>query len=173
VIEVRRDLWRLIEETPYLDWLLLTKRPQNIERMLPKNWGDGWHNVWLGVSIEDEKVVSRATLLRRIPATVHFISYEPALGPLAHVLDLTDIEWLIYGGESGPGFRGHDVQWARDIMAACTRSGTAFFYKQSPAIRTEMGIELDGNIVRRYPTRTLPIPTELLNVDASGQAELL
>ena len=146
----RARLWSLIRETPMLDWQLLTKRPENIARMLPADWGTSYHNVWLGTSIENNDYVSRARILTEIPAVVHFVSYEPALGPLPD-LDLDGIEWLIYGGESGPGFRAHDVQWARDIREACAAAGTAFFFKQSSAFRTEMGTELDGEIVRAYP----------------------
>lgn len=150
LVEYRMDLWEIIRNTPWLDWQLLTKRPQNIEKFLPSDWGDGYPNVWLGTSIEDNRVAHRGPILTSVPAIVHFVSYEPAIGPLDQ-LDLTDIEWLIYGGESGPGYRDHDIQWARDIRKRCEESGTAFFYKQSPAYRTEMGIELDGEIVRNYP----------------------
>ena len=118
---------------------------------LPADWGDGWPNVWLGTSIEDARVADRARHLTAVPAVVHFISYEPALGPLAHALDLSDIEWVIYGGESGPGFRVEDKQWARDMHRACSDAGVAFFHKQSSGYRTELGIELDGKVVREYP----------------------
>ena len=97
------------------------------------------------------RVAERADILREIPAVVRFISYEPALGPL-NDLDLTGIDWVIFGGESGSGFRPMDVQWARDMKAKCEESGTAFFFKQSAAFRTETGIELDGEIVRNFPT---------------------
>lgn len=150
-------LWDLIEQTEYLDWQLLTKRPEHVLDALPapSRWDRIRHRVWIGTSIENNDYVSRADYLRDIreqaaPAVL-FISYEPALGPLPD-LDLTGIDWLIYGGESGPGWRDHDVQWARDIRARCAESGTAFFYKQSAAHRTEMGIKLDGEVVRFYPT---------------------
>src|SRR5690606_20203576 len=110
----RNDLWNLIKSTPWLDWQLLTKRPQNIKKFLPDDWGEGYFNVWLGTSIENNRVAYRGPILTSVPAIVHFVSYEPAIGPLDQ-LDLTDIEWLIYGGESGPGYRDHDIQWARDI----------------------------------------------------------
>jgi protein gp37 len=147
----RPDLWDLIRRTPNLDWQLLTKRPERIEDNLPPDWGAGWPHVWLGTSIEDERVIARADHLRSIPAVVHFVSYEPALGPLAHALDLSGLQWVIYGGESGPGFRAEDKQWARDIRSACALADVAFFHKQSAAIRTEMGIELDGEIARAWP----------------------
>jgi len=148
--EWRDDLWDLIRDNHWLDFQLLTKRPENLERMLPEDWGEGWPNVWLGTSIEDNRVVERATLLTSVPAIVHFVSYEPAIGPVDE-LDLTDIEWLICGGESGPGYRPMDLQWARDIQLRCAVWETAFFFKQNAAPRTEMGIDALGAIYRDYP----------------------
>lgn len=146
----RAKLWPLIRQTPWLDWQLLTKRAERIKDNLPSDWDQGYPNVWLGVSIENNDYVSRADHLHTIPAVVRFVSYEPALGPLDK-LNLEGIDWLIYGGESGPGHRPENKQWARDIMARCEVAGTAFFHKQSAGPRTEMGIELDGQIVRNYP----------------------
>ena len=153
----RPRLWNLIRATPWLDWQLLSKRHEDIAANFLADWGFGYHNVWLGVSIENNDYVHRADALRQIPATVRFISYEPALGPLDK-LDLTGIDWLIQGGESGPGYRPMDHQWARDIKARCEAAGTAYFFKQSAAYKTEIGIELDGEIVRNYPTSRLALP---------------
>jgi protein gp37 len=147
----REKLWRLIRETPELDWQLLTKRPERIAANLPDDWCDGYVNVWLGTSIENNDYVWRADRLRQIPAVVRFVSYEPALGPLDQ-LDLAGLDWIIYGGESGPGYRDHDVSWARSIRDRCLAAGVAFFYKQSAAPRTEMGTTLDGRMAREYPT---------------------
>ena len=78
----RKDLFLLIHKTPQLDWMLLTKRPENIARMLPADWGNGWPNVWLGTTCEDQQHFDRRwPILRDVPAAVRFISYEPALGP--------------------------------------------------------------------------------------------
>lgn len=149
----RPRLWNLIRDTPNLEWQLLTKRPENIARFLPpRSWGvGGWPNVWLGTSIEDNRVAHRAAELVKIPAVVHFVSYEPALGPLDD-LDLTHIDWVIYGGESGARHRDEDKQWARAMRDRCSRSGVAFFHKQSAHRFTERGIELDGEIIRQYPS---------------------
>jgi protein gp37 len=152
-----RKLWPLIRQTPWLDWQLLTKRADRIAAHLPDDWGAGYANIWLGVSIENNDYVDRADALRHIPATVRFVSYEPALGPLDK-LNLSGLDWIIYGGESGPGFRPHDPQWARDIRAKCRATGAAFFYKQSAAFRTEMGTTLDGRLMRDYPSPRLPPP---------------
>lgn len=155
--EYRPRLWNLIRTTPSLYWQLLTKRPERIRETLPDDWGEhGWPNVWLGTSIENMDYAWRASSLAVLPAVVRFISYEPALGPLDD-LPLRGIDWLIYGGESGPGYRPHDLAWPRSMRSRCAEHGVAFFYKQSSAPRTEMGIELDGKIVRAYPTpRVVP-----------------
>jgi len=148
--EWRDDVFDVIRETPWLDWQLLTKRPENLGRMLPADWGEGWPNVWLGTSIEDNRVAHRAIELTSVPAFVHFVSYEPAIGPLDE-LDLTDIDWMIVGGESGPGYRPMDIQWARDMRVRCEEAEIPYFFKQSAAPRTEMGIDALGEIVRNYP----------------------
>jgi protein gp37 len=162
----RARVWETVQATPALDWQILTKRPERIAACLPEGWGAGWRHVWLGTSIEDARVAHRADHLRAVPAAVRFVSYEPALGPLADALDLTGIHWVIYGGESGPGWRPEGTpedpkQWARDMLATCRAHGVAFFHKQSAGWRTELGIELDGEIVREYPASRAPAPSLL------------
>lgn len=150
LVEPRKRMWDLIRDSRYLHFQMLTKRPENILRFLPDDWGQGYGNVWIGTTIEDNRVVSRADHLRQIPAIVRFVSYEPAIGPLDH-LDLKGIDWVIYGGESGANRRQEDKQWARDMRQRCRQAGVAFFHKQSAGYRTEMGIELDGQVVREFP----------------------
>lgn len=105
----RSELWDLIRATPGLDWMLLTKRPENIKKMLPSDWGDGWPHVWLGTTCETQDYYEkRFPVLLSIPAAIHFISYEPALGPLQLDPALKP-DWLIFGGESGPAWRSIDV----------------------------------------------------------------
>lgn len=160
VIAQLEKLWPLIKATPGLDWMLLTKRAERIEWSLPSDWNDGaeYPNVWLGVSVEDhEYALARLGYLSQVSAAVRFVSYEPALGPIdweaIHEANGgLNLDMIIYGGESGPGFRPEDKQWARDTLAYCRRRGIAFFHKQSAAPKTEMGIELDGRIVREFPT---------------------
>lgn len=147
-------MWQTIRDSKHLWFQMLTKRPENIARFLPSDWGQGYENVWIGTTIEDNRVAYRGDFLRAIPAVVRFVSYEPAIGPLDQ-LDLTDIDWVIYGGESGPKRREEDKQWARDMRDRCFAGGVAFFHKQSAGIRTEMGIELDGKIIREFPTPRL------------------
>jgi protein gp37 len=146
----RPRVWEEIRNTPELDWLLLTKRPENIPDRLPSGWP--FANVWLGTSIEDIKRCDRAQELVKTPAAVHFISAEPLLEDISEDLNLSDIEWLIIGGESGPGWRPMKHEWARNLIAKCRQHNVAPFFKQSAAPRTEMGIEIGGFIIREYPT---------------------
>ena len=130
----RIDLFDLIGETEELDWLLLTKRPENISKMLPTNWNVAdYSNVWLGTTCEDQANYDRRwPILSKVPAAVHFISYEPAIGPL-RINGALVPDWLICGGESGPGARMMHPEWAADIKADCQRIGTYFFMKQMTA----------------------------------------
>jgi protein gp37 len=106
---------------------VLTKRP---ERMLELAAELPWpSNVWMGVSIENRRFVGRADLLREAPAAVRFISAEPLLGPLEG-LSLDHIDWLIAGGESGPGHRRIDESWVLDLRDRCAAESVAFFFKQ-------------------------------------------
>jgi protein gp37 len=153
----RDEAWAVIRACPHLHFQILTKRHERIADHLPADWGPGGYpNVWLGVSIENQRFVHRADALRTIPAVVRFLSIEPLLGPISDI-DLTGIDWMIVGGESGPGYRPMQLSWVRALRVAAKFNRVAFFFKQSAAPRTEMGIELDGKIVREYPTpRRIP-----------------
>lgn len=147
----RPELWELVGSTPHLDWLLLTKRPENIARMLPHQWTIlPMPNVWLGTSVEDMRVASRVDALRSVRAAVRFISYEPALGPLDD-LDLSGIDWVIYGGESGADFRSDDRDWARTMRDRCQQAGIAFFYKQASGRFPGRETLLDGVEHHEWP----------------------
>lgn len=128
----RRDLFEVIRATPMLDWQLLTKRPQNIQKMLPDDWGtNGYANVWLGFTAEDQqRYDQRKRFLSSIPAAVWFVSYEPAIGPLRISEQDPKPDWLISGGESGHAARPMLSQWARDVIADCKEHGIAPFFKQ-------------------------------------------
>lgn len=148
----RIDLFNLISETEELDWLLLTKRPENIKKMLPTNWCDreGWSNVWLGTTCEDQTAYDRRwPILRAVSATVHFISYEPAIGPLLlHGDDGRHPDWIICGGESGHGYRPMPEQWASELMAECGAALVPFFMKQMAGKKPIP----DGLMIRQFPT---------------------
>lgn len=142
IMEDRRDLdvWRqrtysLIEETPNLDWLLLTKRPQNFRRFFPALWLDQPRpNVWIMTSVESPEYLWRIDSLKGCPAVVHGLSIEPLLAPLPMLGEYLDgIEWTIVGGESGHGARPFDLEWARDARDQCKAAGVAYFFKQAGA----------------------------------------
>lgn len=153
----RAEAWAVVKRCPHLLFQILTKRDDRIAENLPADWGDGYQNVWLGASIENDRHVYRANTLRTIPAAIRFLSLEPLLGPLPS-LDLTGIHWIIVGGESGPNFRPMPHQWARDVHDQCLAAQIPYFFKQSAAPRTEMGIRLEGRgIVREYPPQR-PLP---------------
>lgn len=128
----RADLFELIRATPDLDWQLLTKRPQNIRKMLPLDWGDqGYSNVWLGFTAEDQiRFDQRKKFIARVPASIWFVSYEPAIGPLQICEEDPKPDWLIIGGESGGGARPMDPEWVEDVLNDCLRWGIAAFFKQ-------------------------------------------
>lgn len=140
----RADLWHLIDETPDLDWLLLTKRPQNVRKMIiaARRAALGadvaeehviwpWPNVWLGTTAENQQEFDRRwPHLAAVPAAVHFISYEPALEPLSIAGANPLPDWIICGGESGKHARPFNIEWARSIKAECRVGGVAFFMKQ-------------------------------------------
>jgi protein gp37 len=147
----RADLFDLIRNTTALDWLLLTKRPQNIAKMVPPDWGSGYPNVWLGVSAENQHFFDqRWNVLRTVPAAVKFISAEPLLGPIT-LCNLSELPgWVICGGESGPDARPMDPQWSRDLRDESAARGVAFFMKQMSG-RAPIPPDL---LLRQYPPTT-------------------
>lgn len=155
----REKLWPLIRATPWLDWLLLTKRPERIAQLLPEDWGDGYLNVRLGTSVESPAYVARAHTLRAVKAVAYFISAEPLLewtsfesffGALAP----DDNWWLIAGGESQPGARPAEIHWFRTIRDECWQADVPFFLKQlggHPDSRAHESAVLDGERHIEFP----------------------
>lgn len=143
----RADLWDLIRETPDLDWLLLTKRPQNIADMLPADWGgDGWQNVWLGTTAENQVEYDRRKKhLLAVPAKIHFFSCEPLLGPIDIGVGAYG-DWYICGGESGPNRRPTSMVWMEHMRLQCADRKIPFFFKQDtsfkPGIRGRASAEM-------------------------------
>jgi protein gp37 len=127
---------------------VLTKRPKRAVALgdhLP--WPP---NVWLGVSVEDQPRAWRIDDLRQVPAAIRFLSLEPLLGPLE--LDLSDIDWVIVGGESGPGARPVDPAWVRQLRDACQDASVPFFFKQWGGRTPKAGgRELDGRTWDEFP----------------------
>lgn len=150
----RADLFQVIRETPALDWLLLTKRPQLMSALLPPDWGAGYENVWLGTTVENqEEAERRIPHLTAVPAVVRFLSAEPLLGPIDP--NLTGIDWVIAGGESGWGRRPMDPGWVRALRDQCAATGTAFFMKQMDKV-----IPIPPDLmVRQFPVPRASAPT--------------
>jgi len=144
-------LWNLIRLTPNLDWQLLTKRAHRIAESLPPDWADGYSNVWLGTSVEDQRVINRIRELSAVPAVVRFLSVEPLLGPIRR-LPLKGIDWIIVGGESGPNARPIKTEWVFDIRRQCRAAGVAFFFKQWGGVnKKKSGRTLSGRIYNEMP----------------------
>lgn len=134
--EIRHRLMALIEETPSLDWLLLTKRPQAMLDFFMGTSGAGYNapmmpNVWCGTTVEDQqRADERIPILAAIPAVVRFVSFEPLLGPIALTQGaLRDIDWAIVGGESGGGARPMHTEWVKNLRMQLV-GRVAFFFKQ-------------------------------------------
>lgn len=149
---------------------VLTKRS---DRLLELDKDLDWHpNIWMGVSVENQKYSFRINQLRQTRADVKFLSLEPLLGPL-NDLDLSGIDWVIVGGESGPKARPVDPVWVRDIRDQCLEAGVAFFFKQWGGKRkNKTGRKLDDRTWNEYPTarprsgHTSSRQTVLLQVEA-------
>ena len=140
------DAWRdrlfsLIEATPNLDWLLLTKRPENAKRYLAQRYGgDPFvrggipENIWIGTSVEDQKAAaSRIPILLEIPAVVRFLSMEPLLGSVdlgPYLEGEARLDWVIVGGESGQHARPSHPEWFLSLRDQCVAAGVAFHFKQ-------------------------------------------
>lgn len=199
----RAKLWALIEATPSLDWLLLTKRPENWRRMVPPSWlTEPRPNVWALTTAEDqERADQRIQQLLQIPAVVRGVSYEPALGPVdfsrslrcgraalgddarnafspdlydcarcghmigdhagpnAECLDCVGLDWLIVGGESGPGRRDLNVEWVESVARQCAAAGVPLFVKQDSGGRPGMQGRLSAALWARKEFPTTQEPT--------------
>jgi len=136
---------------PQHTFQVLTKRSERLREIsgrLP--WPS---NVWMGVSIEDARVLERAIHLTEVPAAVRFLSCEPLIGPL-HDLPLNNIDWVIVGGESGPRARHIESSWVKSIRKQCRTHGVAFFFKQWGGVRKDLtGRVLDGRTYDEMPRR--------------------
>jgi protein gp37 len=147
-----RRVFDTMERCPQHTFQVLTKRSERVREFAPHlPWPS---NVWMGVSVEDDRVIHRVTDLQYVPAAIRFLSVEPLIGPLPE-LDLTGIHWVIVGGESGPGARPMEAAWVRSIRSQCEATNTAFFFKQWGGKRKDLtGRTLDGEIYNNMPTIT-------------------
>ena len=151
-------IFAVAAETERHTYQFLTKRPDRAAEYLGRLWACGQHglahvsdsaepwpfpNCWVGTSVEDARVKHRIDELRQVPAAVHFLSIEPLIGSLGE-LDLTGIDWVIVGGESGPSARPMDGDWAREVRDQCDAQGVPMFFKQH-------GEWIDVRDLRRIP----------------------
>jgi protein gp37 len=127
--EFINEVWSVMEATPRHTYQILTKRPDRMQSVLSQSNFKSLPNVWLGTSVEDGRVLERLEHLRKVPALVRFVSFEPLIGSVADA-DLTNIHWAIAGGESGPQARPMKPEWVSEIKTLCRTYGAAFFFKQ-------------------------------------------
>lgn len=128
--ERRARMWSLIEETPWLEWQILTKRPENVRHMVP--WGSKWpRNVWIGATVENQqRADERIPHLVDLPAAVRFLSVEPNRGPIDLSTSSGLVDWVICGAESISKKRPFDIAWVRSLRDQCLHGGIAFWFKQ-------------------------------------------
>jgi protein gp37 len=143
-----RRVFHVMADTPAHTYQILTKRSQRLRRLAATlQWPE---NVWMGVSIENQRYAFRADQLREVPAALRFLSIEPMLGPVN--VDLTGIGWVIVGGESGAGARTMNPLWARTVRDSCVAAGVPFFFKQWGGRTPKAGgRELDGELWDQMP----------------------
>lgn len=151
--EVPEDFIEKVFETMNkADWhtfQFLTKRPDRLVELSSKlRWTS---NIWAGVTVENADYLSRIELLREVPARIKFVSFEPLLGSVGDA-NLTGVDWVIVGGESGPGARPMAEEWVIEIQAMCAKASIPFFFKQWGGVRKkENGDLLRGQICQEYP----------------------
>ncbi|MGQ5719912.1 DUF5131 family protein [Pseudochrobactrum asaccharolyticum] len=128
-VDFIKDVWNVMAQTKRHTYQILTKRPDRMAEVLSNNDIAVLPNVWLGTSVEDARVIHRLDDLRKVPAAIRFVSYEPLIGSVAGA-SLKDIHWAIVGGESGPNARPLNPKWVDEIFDQCTDADAAFFFKQ-------------------------------------------
>lgn len=142
------QVFGVMAASPHHTFQVLTKRAERLATLAPRlTWAP---NIWQGVSIESQQFAARLDLLRRVPARIRFLSVEPMLGPVK--LRLAGIQWVIAGGESGPGARPLDQEWVRSVRDQCVRARVPFFFKQWGGVRKHLnGRHLDGRTWDELP----------------------
>lgn len=148
-IEFIKQVFKTMNDTPQHIYQVLTKRADRLAEISSElTWTD---NIWMGVSIEDERVIDRLDYLKQCGAKVKFLSLEPLIGPLPK-MDLTGIDWAIVGGESGPKSRPIEEKWVLDIRDQCQAQSVKFFFKQWGGVRKKTtGRLLEGKEYNEMP----------------------
>ena len=147
-----KDVFDVMRQAHWHQFQVLTKRAQRIEELSPElRWAP---NIWMGVSVENEKYANRIDHLRKTGAHVKFLSVEPLIGPVGK-LNLRGIDWVIVGGESGPGARPMDADWVTAIRDQCLKARVSFFFKQWGGIqKKKTGRTLEGRTWDAMPAGT-------------------
>ncbi len=145
-----REVFEVIEATPQHTYQVLTKRSSRLRKVADRlDWPT---NLWMGVSVENQDALYRVDDLRQVPAAVRFLSCEPLLGPIDGI-DLTKIDWVIAGGESGSDYRPVELDWLRGLRDNCAGRGIPFFFKQwGGKTPKSAGRELDGRVWSEMPS---------------------
>lgn len=155
-LEFIKHVFATMTAAPWHTFQVLTKRSRRLAQVAAElNWPA---NVWMGVTVESQEYVWRVDDLRRVPASVRFLSCEPLLGPLN--LDLQSVHWVIVGGESGPRARPMDEAWARSLKDQCEAASVPFYFKQWGGKVGKRGKDeavLDGRLWRSKPHAQLEI----------------
>jgi protein gp37 len=148
-------VFNVMRECPRHTFQVLTKRSERLAQLGPQlPWPS---NVWMGVSVEDVRVVQRVEHLKAVPAAVRFLSLEPLIGPLDD-LALAGLHWVIVGGESGPGARPMKASWVKSIRRQCRAAAVPFFFKQWGGVfKKHSGRELDGRTYNEFPQTVIPL----------------
>jgi protein gp37 len=141
-----KSVWTVMREANWHIFQVLTKRPENMARVVIEHGLPMLPHVWLGTSVESIDFKYRIDLLRAMPAMVRFVSFEPLIGEIGEV-DLTAVHWAIVGGESGPRARPMKANWVEEIRMQCKQQNVAFFFKQWGGVNKK-------NTGRRYRGRT-------------------
>jgi len=150
-VDFIQRVFKVMKENPQHVFQVLTKRADLLRYYDSEGWLEWTHNIWMGVSVEDKRVLKRMELLQQTGARVKFLSCEPLIGPLPN-MDLRGIDWVIVGGESGRTPRPMKREWVQDIKEQCQRSNTAFFFKQwGGTNKKAAGRELDGQTYSEMP----------------------
>jgi protein gp37 len=153
-IEFIDRVFDTMESATWHTFQILTKRSSLMRRFLRRRYGAGRGpiHMWFGVSVEDGSKKSRIQHLHDAPAGVRFLSVEPLIGPMG-TIDLRAIDWVIVGGESGPGARPMNAEWAREVRDQSLSAGVAFFFKQWGGLRPKSGgCALDDQEWKQYPS---------------------
>lgn len=154
--EFIKRVWDVMAQTQIHTYQILTKRPENMLGVLTRLQMKVLPNVWLGTSVESAKYKGRISYLRKVPAAIRFISFEPLVRSVGEV-DLTGIHWAIVGGESGPDARLMEKAWVEEIQSQCRGAGVAFFFKQwGGRNKKAAGRKLQGRTWDEYPQLTVP-----------------